>query len=73
MRTEMEWWAKIRLEVLREESSKREVLRREGMGWDTLKKILRHPEVSPQIMGRQWLGVSVLHQNGNPICNQCIH
>jgi transposase len=42
--TEMEWWAKIRLEVLREESSKREVLRREGMGWDTLKKILRHPE-----------------------------
>jgi transposase len=44
VRTEMEWWAKIRLEVLREESSKREVLRREGMGWDTLKKILRHSE-----------------------------
>ena len=28
----------------REESSKREILRREGIGWDTLKKILRHPE-----------------------------
>jgi len=32
------------LEVSREESSKREILRREGIGWDTLKKILRHPE-----------------------------
>jgi len=42
--TDMEWWTKIRLEVSREESSKREVLRREGIGWDTLKKILRHPE-----------------------------
>ena len=40
----MEWWTKIRLEVSREESSKREVLRREGIGWDTLKKILAHPE-----------------------------
>ncbi len=44
MHTGMEWWAKIRLEILREESSKREVLRREGIGWDTLKKILRYPE-----------------------------
>ena len=42
--TAMDWWRKIRLEVLREESSKREVLRRERMGWDTLKKILKHPE-----------------------------
>ena len=40
----MEWWTKIRLEVSREESSKREILRREGIGWDTLKKILAHPE-----------------------------
>jgi len=40
----MNWWTKIRLEVSREESSKREVLRREGIGWDTLKKILAHPE-----------------------------
>ncbi len=44
MRTGRDWWTKIRLEVSREESSKREVLRREGMGWDTLKKILRHAE-----------------------------
>src|SRR5208337_1428381 len=40
----MDWWTKIRLEVSREESSKREILRREGIGWDTLKKILAHPE-----------------------------
>jgi hypothetical protein len=40
----MDWWTKIRLEVSREESSKREVLRREGIGWDTLKKILAHPK-----------------------------
>ena len=44
MHTEMDWWTKIRLEVSREESSKREILRRERIGWDTLKKILRHPE-----------------------------
>jgi len=42
--TGMDWWTKIRLEVSREESSKREILRREGIGWDTLKKILRHSE-----------------------------
>jgi len=42
--TEMDWWTKIRLEVSREESSKREILRRESIGWDTLKKILAHPE-----------------------------
>jgi transposase len=41
--TNMDWWTKIRLEVLREESPKREVLRREGIGWDTLKKILANP------------------------------
>ena len=40
MHTDVEWWTKIRLEVSREESSKREVLRREGIGWDTFKKIL---------------------------------
>ena len=39
----MDWWTEIRLEVLREETPKREVLRREGIGWDTLKKILAHP------------------------------
>jgi transposase len=40
----MDWWTKIRLEVSREESTKREVLRREGISWETLKKILAYPE-----------------------------
>jgi len=40
----MDWWTKIRLEVLRGERSKREILRREGIHWETLKKILEHPE-----------------------------
>jgi transposase len=40
----MDWWTKIRLEVLREETSKREILRREGIHWETLKKILEHSE-----------------------------
>ncbi len=44
MYTGMEWWTKIRLEVSREKVSKREILRREGIGWDTLKKILKHSE-----------------------------
>ena len=42
MYTDMDWWTKIRLEVLRGERSKREVLRREGIHWETLKKILKH-------------------------------
>jgi transposase len=42
--TEMDWWTNIRLEVLRGEKSKREILRREGIHWETLKKILTHPE-----------------------------
>ena len=40
----MDWWAKIRQEVLREESSKREILRREGIAGETFKKTLKHPE-----------------------------
>jgi transposase len=40
----MDWWTRIRLEVLRGESSKREILRREGIHWETLKKILEHSE-----------------------------
>jgi transposase len=40
----MNWWTKIRLEVLRGETSKREILRREGIHWETLKKILEHSE-----------------------------
>jgi len=42
--TEMEWWTRIRLEVLREEASKGGILRREGISWETLKKILSHSE-----------------------------
>jgi len=40
----MEWWAKIRLEVLRGERSKREVLRREKIHWETLQKVLKYSE-----------------------------
>jgi len=42
--TDMEWWRDIRLEVLRGETSKREILRREGIHFETLKKILEHSE-----------------------------
>lgn len=44
MYTDMEWWTKIRLELLREEKKQAEVLRREGIHWSTLKKILEHAE-----------------------------
>jgi transposase len=40
----MKKWKEIRFAVLREEKSKREILRREGIHWETLKKILKHPE-----------------------------
>jgi len=40
----MDKWTKIRLEVLRGESKKREVMRREGIHWETLKKILAYSE-----------------------------
>ena len=40
----MDWWTKIRLEVLRGERKKREILRREGIHWETLKKILKYSE-----------------------------
>jgi transposase len=42
--TNMNFWTKIRLDVLRDGVSKREILRREGIHWKTLKKILTHPE-----------------------------
>jgi hypothetical protein len=42
--TDMEWWTKVRLEALRGNRKKRDVLRSEGIGWETLKKILAHPE-----------------------------
>jgi len=41
---DMEWWKEIRLEVLRGETSKREILRREGIHWKTLNKILSYSE-----------------------------
>ena len=44
MYTDMEWWTKIRLEVSRGEKSKREVMRDEGIHWETLKKILMYSE-----------------------------
>jgi len=40
----MKWWTEIRLEVLRGETSKREILRREGIHFETLKKILAYSE-----------------------------
>jgi len=42
--TDMEWWTRVRMEVSREGKKKRKVLRDEGIGWETLKKILAHPE-----------------------------
>ena len=44
MFTDMQLWRDIRLEVLRGETSKREILRREGIHFETLKKILEHSE-----------------------------
>ena len=44
MFTDMDKWTKIRLDVLHGDVSKREILRREGIHWDTLKKILNHSE-----------------------------
>jgi transposase len=40
----MDWWTKIRREVLRGEKGKREILRNEGIHWETLKKILKYSE-----------------------------
>jgi len=40
----MDWWTKIRLEVLRGEKSKREILRSERIHWETLKKVLKYFE-----------------------------
>ena len=44
MFTDMKKWTQIRLDVLRDEISKREIIRREGIHWETLKKILTHPQ-----------------------------
>ena len=37
-------WTQIGLEVLRGERRKGEILKREGILWETSKKILAHPE-----------------------------
>jgi hypothetical protein len=42
--TGMQWWTKARLGVLRGKRKKREVLRSEGIGWDTLKKVLEYSQ-----------------------------
>ena len=44
MYTDMDFWTKIRLELLRGETSKREVLRRKGIHWEILKKIIQYSE-----------------------------
>ena len=41
---DMKQWTEIRLRVLREEASKREILRETGMHWKTLEKILHYSE-----------------------------
>ncbi len=51
MYTDMKCWTRIRLEVLRGERSKREILRREGIAWETLKKIIEHSEPPGYRMG----------------------
>ncbi|SPD74126.1 PAS modulated sigma54 specific transcriptional regulator, Fis family (modular protein) [uncultured Desulfobacterium sp.] len=39
-----ERWERIRIDLLSGETSKREILRREGIHWETLRKILKYPE-----------------------------
>jgi len=42
--TDMEKWTRIRLALREGQTSKRELMRREGIHWDTLQKIQDHPE-----------------------------
>ena len=44
MYRDMERWKEIRIRVLREGVSRRQILRETGMHWKTLEKILSHPE-----------------------------
>ncbi|MBT4483579.1 MAG: hypothetical protein HOC71_07865 [Candidatus Latescibacteria bacterium] len=53
MYVDMEWWKQIRLEVLRGETSKREILRREGIHCKTLQKILSYSEPPGYQMNKQ--------------------
>jgi len=42
----MEWWTKVRLEVLRGRRVNERVLRDEGIHWESVKeRILEHPEL----------------------------
>ena len=50
--TDMEQWTRIRLELKHEDTSKREVMRREGIHWDTLQKIESHSEPPGYRMAR---------------------
>jgi hypothetical protein len=59
MYTDMEEWTEIRLRVLNEEASKREILREKGMHWKTLQKILSYSEPPGYRM------VYVVRRNGN--------
>ena len=43
MYTDIDWWTKIRFDALRGETSKREILRRGGIDWETLKKYRNIP------------------------------
>jgi len=40
----MEFWAEVRRQVLTKELSQRAAMKKYGLGWHTLKKILAHPE-----------------------------
>ena len=40
---DMDQWLTIRRRVLRDGVSKRQILRETGMHWETLQKILTHP------------------------------
>ena len=44
MRSDMEFWKEVRRQVLTNELSQRAAIKKYGMGWHTLKKILAHTE-----------------------------
>jgi transposase len=50
--TDMEKWTRIRLELRHGDTSKREVMRREGIHWDTLQKIEAHSQPPGYRMGQ---------------------
>ncbi|MFT7619772.1 MAG: hypothetical protein ACI97A_003429, partial [Planctomycetota bacterium] len=40
----MKQWARVRRKVLVDRQSKRSVMKEEGLHWETLQKMLSHPE-----------------------------